>query len=289
MTDLAPLIIQSLNGLSLSMILVLISLGLAITFGLMGVINLAHGELFMLGAYTVVAVNQYIFPSFWLGIILAPVVVGFIGFSMEKTIIKRLYQRPLETLLATWGVSIVLRQLIRLVMGVGHKMVIPPITGVVRLFGDVNYPLYRLFIVGVTLFVLITVLYILLKTPLGLQCRAVIANRQMASALGINTFRCDSFVFVLGASLAGLAGAIMSPLVTVNPEMGLGFLAKSFFVVILGGLGNLLGVIGGGIVIGSAETAISYFTSSVIAQICVFIIAIIVIRVKPKGLFGGVD
>lgn len=289
MPNLAPLIMQSLNGVSLAMILVLISLGLAITFGLMGVINLAHCELFMLGAYTVVAVNQFIIPNFWAGVILAPIVVGLVGLFMEKTIIKRLYQRPLETLLATWGVSIVLRQFVKVVMGVGHKMVIPPMTGVVPLFAGVGYPVYRFFIIGITLLVLVVVFFILLRTGLGLQCRAVIANRQMASALGINTAMCDSFVFTLGAALAGLAGAIMSPLVTVNSEMGLVFLAKVFFVVILGGLGNLMGVIGGGAIIGGAETAISYFSSSVIAQICVFILAIIVIRVRPKGLFGGVD
>lgn len=285
--DLAPLATQFLNSLSLSMILVLIALGLAIIFGLMGVINLAHSELFMLGAYTVVAVNQFVNTNFWLGLILAPIVVGLIGYLMEKGIINHLYKRPLDTLLVTWGISIVLRQLVKIVIGPGHKMVLPPITGVVTLLPGVNYPIYRLFIIGVTILILVGVFYAFLKTNLGLQCRAVIANRQMASALGINTYKCDSLVFSIGAGLAGLAGAIMSPLITVNTEMGLAFIAKSFFVVILGGLGNILGVVGGSLVIGFAESALSYWYSSIVAQIVVLFLAIVVIRFKPKGLFGA--
>lgn len=287
MSELAPLIIQFLNGLSLSMILVLIALGLAIIFGLMGVINLAHSELFMLGAYTIVAVNQYIMPNFWLGLILAPLIVGLIGLIMEKSVIKYLYKRPLDTLLVTWGISIVLRQLVKMILGAGHRNVIPPMSGVVSFLPGVNYPIYRLFIIGITIFILVAVFYAFMKTKLGLQCRAVIANRQMASALGINTYMCDSIVFSIGAGLAGLAGAVMSPIITVNPEMGLVFIAKSFFVVILGGLGNILGVVGGSLVIGFAESAISYLHSSIVAHITVLLLAIIVIRFRPRGLFGG--
>lgn len=283
----APLVIQLLNSLSLSMILILIALGLAIIFGLMGVINLAHSELFMLGAYTVVVVNQYIAQNFWLGLALAPIIVGLIGFSLERSIIQHLYKRPLETLLVTWGISIVLRQLVRIVIGPGHRMVIPPIEGVVAILPGINYPVYRLFIIGVTVAILIIVFILFLKTKLGLQCRAVIENRQMASALGINTYMCDSLVFTLGAGLAGFAGAVMSPLVTVNPEMGMAYIAKSFFVVILGGLGNLMGVIGGGLVIGFTESIISYLHSSIVAHICVLLLAIVIIRLRPKGLFGA--
>jgi len=287
MSELAPLIIQFLNGLSLSMILVLIALGLAIIFGLMGVINLAHSELFMLGAYTVVAVNQYIMPNFWLGLLIAPIIVGLIGLLMEKSIIQHLYKRPLETLLVTWGISIVLRQLVKMILGPGHRSVIPPMGGVVSLLPGVTYPVYRLFIIGITVFILVAVFYAFMKTKLGLQCRAVIANRQMASALGINTYMCDSTVFSIGAGLAGLAGAVMSPIITVNPEMGMVFIAKSFFVVILGGLGNILGVVGGSLLIGFFESTISYVHSSIVAHISVLFLAIIVIRFRPKGLFGG--
>ncbi len=287
MPEYDQIIVQILNGISLSMILILISLGLVIIFGLMGIINLAHGELFMVGAYTVVAMNEYVVKSFWLGVLAAPFVVGLIGLFLERTLIKRLYKRPMETLLATWGVSIAMRQLVKIIMGSGHKMVISPTSGAIKLFSGVEYPAYRLIIIGLTVSILIGIFIFLLKTNLGLQCRTVISNREMASALGINTRFCDSFVFSIGAALAGVAGAIMSPLVTVNPEMGLAFLARSFFVVILGGLGSLLGVLGGGGIIGGTEAFFSFFTSAVTAQVIVLLLAIVFIRLKPKGLFGG--
>ncbi|MGO8989339.1 MAG: urea ABC transporter permease subunit UrtB [bacterium] len=287
MSEQSQVIVQVLNGISLSMILVLISLSLSIIFGLMGIINLAHGEMFMVGAYTVVAVNEFVVHSFWIGVLAAPIVVGALGLVMERSLIKRLYKRPLETLLATWGASIALRQIVKLTMGSGHKMVLSPTTGAIHLFAGVEYPAYRLMIMGITVIILASIFLFLFKTNIGLQCRTVISNRSMASALGINTAFCDSFVFALGAAVAGIAGAIMSPLITVNPEMGLSFLARSFFVVILGGLGNLFGVLGGAGIIGGAEAFFSYFISPVIAQVIVLLLAIVVIRLKPNGLFGG--
>ena len=287
MGESSHVLVQVLNGISLSMILVLISLSLAIIFGLMGIINLAHGEMFMVGAYTVVAVNEFIVQNFWLGLLAAPIVVGALGLLMERSLIKLLYKRPLETLLATWGVSIALRQIVKLTMGSGHKMVMSPITGSVQLLPGVEYSSYRLIIMGITVVLLAGIYLFLFKTNIGLQCRTVISNRSMASALGINTDFCDSFIFALGAAVAGVAGAMMSALITVNPEMGLSFLSRSFFVVILGGLGNLFGVVGGAGIIGGTETFFSYFISPVTAQVIVLLLAIVVIRLKPKGLFGG--
>lgn len=277
-------VIQALNGLSIGAILVLVALGLAIIFGLMGVINLAHGEFFMLGAYTVVGVYALV-PNFWVGLAVAPLAVGTLGLLVETTLIRRLYNRPLDTLLATWGLSIVFRQLVRLIMGPGHFNIANPIIGNVSFLG-INYPIFRLFIIGVTVLVVALMAWFWLRTDLGLQCRAVITNRRMASAVGIDQRRISRLVFAAGAAAAGLAGAIMSPYVTINPEMGLDFLARSFLVVTLGGIGTLFGVLGGGVVIGGLEGLVSYHTPPVVAQITVLLLAVIMLRFRPRGLFG---
>ncbi|MGQ9674508.1 MAG: urea ABC transporter permease subunit UrtB [Chloroflexota bacterium] len=282
MPEIDSIVIQLMNSVSLMAILALISVGLAIIFGMMGVINLAHGEFFMLGAYTVVAV-QLLVPNFWLGVVLAPIAVGLVGLVMEVSVVKRLYTRPLETLLATWGFSIVLRQVVRIVMGPGFRQMPAPFGGQVSIFG-IPYSSYRIFIIGVTVVVMLAVAYWLLRTGFGTQVRAVISNRQMAAAIGINTANADRFVFALGAGLAGLAGAIMAPLVTINPEMGIPFLARSFLVVVVGGLGSLWGVVGGGAIIGGGEGLVSFFTSAVVAQVVVLLLAILVIRIRPEGL-----
>jgi urea transport system permease protein len=282
MPEMSSIIVQLMNSVSLMAILALISVGLAIIFGMMGVINLAHGEFFMIGAYAVVAV-QLIVPNFWVGVIVAPIAVGLVGLAMEVSVVKRLYTRPLETLLATWGFSIVLRQLVRLIMGPQFRNMAAPFTGQVSIFG-VPYSSYRVFIIALTAVVMAAVAYWLLRTNFGMQVRAVIANRSMASAIGINTANADRFVFALGAGLAGLAGAIMSPLVTINPEMGISWLARSFLVVVVGGLGSLWGVVGGGAIIGGGEGLVSFFTSSVVAQVVILLLAILVIRIRPEGL-----
>jgi urea transport system permease protein len=278
-------LLQTLNGLSLAGILILVALGLGITFGLLGVINLAHGELFMLGAYTVLVVDQAT-GNVWLGIAAAPIAVGAIGLLIERGVIKRLYERPFDTLLATWAVSIVIRQGITLWQGGGFQPIPHPITGSVPILG-VPYSRYRLVLLGLGVAVLVLAGLLLYRTRLGLQARAAIQNREIAAAMGINVGLLDSIVFTLGAALAGLAGAAMGPLVTVSPTMGLPFLASSFFVVILGGTGSLLGVAAGAAIIGGGQALISFFANPVIAQVAVLLLAIVVIRLAPRGIFGA--
>lgn len=275
-----------LNGVSLAAVLILISLGLAIIFGLRGVINLAHGELFMLGAYTVWFTESKGLPPFWVGFLLAPLVTALVGWVIERSFIRFLYHRPIETLLGTWGVSIVLRELVRILIGPEHRYATQPITGQFQLLGF-SYPLYRIAIIVFTAVVVGGVVYLFTRTDFGLRVRATIADRSIAEAVGINTASVDQMVFVLGAALAGLAGAVMSPVIAINPNMGLDYFARTFLVVILGGVGNILGTIGGGSLIGLSEAGFSAFTKPIVAQIIVLALAILAIRLRPQGLFGG--
>jgi branched-chain amino acid transport system permease protein/urea transport system permease protein len=282
---LESLVIQSLNALSIATILVLVSLGLAVIFGMLGIINLAHGEFFMLGAYCVAAVVAAGWSPWW-GIALAPLVVGAVGMVAERLVIRPLYRRPLDTLLATWGLSIVLRQVVRLIFGSGQMMAPSVIVGSTALFG-VAYPTYRLFIIVLTAAVVAGTFYLYFRSDLGLRIRMVIAHRDMAGALGVNAHATDLWAFGIAAAMVGLAGAIMSPLVVINPEMGQEFLSRAFMVVIIGGVGHLYGVIAGGAVIGGAEGALSYFLRPVVAQILVVLLAVVVIRFRPQGLTGS--
>lgn len=274
-----------LNGVSLAAVLILISLGLAIIFGLRGVINLAHGEFFMLGAYTVWVTENAGLPPFWAGFVLAPLVTALAGWIIERSFIRFLYRRPIETLLGTWGVSIVLRELVRIVIGPEHRYATQPITGQFELLGF-SYPLYRIAIILFTAAVVALMVYLFAHTDFGLRVKATISDRGMAEAVGINTSRVDQMVFVLGAGLAGLAGAVMSPVVAINPNMGLDYFARTFLVVIIGGIGSMLGVLGGGSLIGMLEAGLSAFLKPIVAQVIVLVMAILVIRLRPQGIFG---
>lgn len=279
------IVIQLLNGLSIAAILVLVSIGLAIIFGMLGVVNLAHGEFFMLGAYCTATVSMLGLPV-WLGPVIAPFAVGAIGIVVERTIIRPLYKRPLDTLLATWGLSIVIRQVVRLIFGSGHMMAGSIIVGSTSIFG-IAYPTYRLAIVVVTCIVTAFTFYLYFKTDFGLKIRLVIANRSMASALGVNVHATDMWAFGVASALVGFAGAIMAPLIVVAPEMGLEILARAFVVVIIGGVGHLYGVIAGGALMGGTEAAISFFTRPVVAQVLVILLAVVAIRFRPRGITGS--
>lgn len=282
--DFASFIIQILNGFNLILILLLVAIGLVIIFGLMEVINIAHGEFFLLGAYTVL-MAEWGGLNFWIGLFLAPIVVGLIGLATEFLCIRFLYERPLDTILATWGISIGIKQFIIIVFGPAGQMIIHPFPAMVR-FSGIEYPAYRLFTMAASIAIIIFTLYVFLKTDYGLKARAVIANRSMASVLGINTRKMYQTTFVFGSALAGLAGGIMSPLMSVDPQMGLGYLIPAFLAIIIGGTGTLYGVLGGGSIIGGADSIFSYLISPVGAQIVIFSIAILIIRLRPQGLFG---
>ena len=280
-----PVVIQLLNGLSIASILIMVSLGLAVIFGMLGIINLAHGEFFMLGAYCVATATAWGVSPWW-GIAASPIVVGLVGMAAQQTIIKPLYRRPLDTLLATWGLSIVIRQVVRLIYGSGQMMAGSLITGSTHLFGF-SYPTYRLFIILVTAVIVTLTFLLYFRSDFGLRIRMVIANRPMAGALGVNTQSTDLWAFSIAAAMVGFAGAIMSPLVVINPDMGLEYLSRAFIVVIIGGIGHLYGVIAGGVAIGGTEAALSFYLRPVVAQILVVFIAVVLIRIRPQGLTGG--
>jgi urea transport system permease protein len=278
------LVTIGLNGLTQAMVIALIAIGLAVIFGLRGVVNLAQGEFMMLGAYVVVVADRYL-PTFWPGLVLAPVIIGLAGAALERLVIRRVYSRPLDMLLVTWGLSIILREVIRLVFGAGYQYATAPISGQATVLG-IEYPAYRLFVLAVSTTVLAATFGLLLWTDLGLRVRAAIENRNMAAALGVAVGRVDTLVFAFGAGLAALAGAVLSPQITIRPEMGLDYLALMFVAVVVGGVRPLWGVIGGAMLIGGGTSVLSALAPPIVAQIAVLIAALLVLRFRPQGIFG---
>ncbi len=274
-----------IDATSYILILVLIALGLMIVFGMMGVINMAHGELFMIGAYVMVVCQSAGLP-FIAGLILAPVIVGLLGLLIEALLIRHIYLRPLDTILATWGLSIALKQAIVLLFGPESQSIASPINDMISI-GDFSYPLYRTLVMLAALLLVGGTFWIFLKTDFGLQARAVIARPDTAATLGINTRRLYRWSFVIGTALAGLAGALIAPTISVDPQMGLGYLIPGFLSILVGGAGPLAGVVVGGSVVGGANSLLTVWISPVAAQIAVFILAILVIRLRPEGILGG--
>lgn len=277
-------IFQLLNSGTLIAILFLVSLGLVITFGLMGIINLAHGEFFMLGAYTVVVGAELGVPLVAM-LVATPFIVGAFGFALEKTIIRRLYSRPLDTLLATWGLSLVIRQVVTIVLGSQQRGSDALFSGTVSILG-VDYPVYRIFIMAMALLIGAAYFLVIFRSDFGVKLRAVIEKRDMATALGVDSRRVDALTFAGGAGVAALAGAIVSPLGTVNPNMGLPWLIDSFLVVIVGG-DSAIGPVVGAFFVGGAESTLAFFIQPVTASMLVLIFAIVALRLRPQGLAGG--
>ncbi len=276
-----------LNALTLISILALVGLGLTISFGLMNVTNLAHGEFVTVGAFTVYFVQSH-GGSFWLGLVAAPVVGAAVGLLLEGIILRRLYERPVGAILATWGVSLILQQGIELTFGLGAKPVVPPLDGVIDL-GVTAYPVYRLILIVIALLTLVGVVLLVARTRFGLDIRTVIQNRDMAEAVGINTRRTYAVAFGFGAAVAGFAGALISPLATVLPQMGVNYLANAFFVVIVGGAGSVFGLIAGSTFVGGLTSILNYQISPSLAQALVLLSAIVIVRFRPHGLvsIGG--
>jgi branched-chain amino acid transport system permease protein/urea transport system permease protein len=274
-----------LDTASFMLALLLVTLGLVIIFGLMNVINMAHGEFFLLGAYTVVVVQQ-MGGGFWLAFVLAPLVLAVVGLIVEEVVIRHVYHRFIDTILATWGLSLAIKQLVIVIFGPASQQVVGPFPQPVEIFGVV-YPSYRLFIMGVSIVVAVGTFLLFYRTRLGLAARAVIANRMMASSLGIDTRRMDRATFAFGAALAGFAGAVMAPLMSVDPQMGVGYLVPAFLSILVGGAGSLLGALLGTTLIAGSDTIVSTYWTQVLAQIVVLSLAIVVIRIFPQGLTGG--
>jgi urea ABC transporter permease protein UrtB len=271
-----------LNAMTLISILMLVGLGLAIIFGLMGVINLAHGEFVTIGAFSL-AMIQGFGGSFWLALLLAPLIGAALGFLIERLLIRHLYSRPLATILATWGLSLIIQQSLQLTFGAAPQKVDSPITSSVELFGA-NYPLYRIVMIGLAISVMLACSLVVRRTRFGLDLRSVIQNRDMADALGIDTGRVYAIAFSAGAGLAALAGVLIAPLTAVIAQMGVNYLARSFFVVIVGGAGSVPGVVAGSAVVGGSETLLNYVIPATLSQALVLVLAVIIVRLKPSGL-----
>src|SRR5215470_2004939 len=282
-------------GVSLGSVLLLAAIGLAITFGVMGVINMAHGEMVMLGAYTTFVVQEVIrtrYPaafdySLLIAVPLAFLVAGAVGILIERSIIRFLYGRPLETLLATWGLSLVLQQAVRTAFGPPNREVGNPswMSGAFEL-GQITITYNRLWILCFTLAVFAILLLMLRFTSLGLQMRAVTQNRRMAASMGIATSRVDALTFGLGSGIAGIAGVALSQIDNVSPNLGQSYIIDSFMVVVFGGVGNLWGTLVGAFTLGIANKFLEPVAGAVLGKIAILVLIILFIQKRPRGLFA---
>jgi urea transport system permease protein len=285
--EIAPLVTQFLSGLSVVAILIISAIGLAVIFGVAGVINMAHGEFIMVGAYTAAVVGQLGGNTF-VAIPVAFVVVGLLGLVVERGIIQWIYDRPLETLLATWGVGIALQVIVKLIFGPELYYVGAPksLDGGIHLIGRLPFPYYRIFLIVLALVLVAITFHLIFRTDFGLKVRAVRRNRAISGCLGIDTAKVDMLIFTFGSGLTGIAGAVLAPIKSVSTTMGFPYAVDSYMVLVLGGVGNLWGVVAGSGIIGEAETVLAYIFNNVIGRLLVFVFIVIIIRIVPKGIFG---
>jgi len=279
-------LVAALNGLTLICVLMLIAVGLAVIYGLIGVINLAHGEFVTIGAFSVAAV-QMGGGNFWMGLLAAPFIGAAIGLLIERGILKHLYERPLAAIMATWGLSLMVQQTLQLLFGAAPLPVEAPFGGSSIHLADAAYPVYRLFLIVMALSVMLLVWFLIRHTPYGLNLRAVLQDRRVAETLGINTRWVYMSAFTAGAALAALAGALLAPMTVVIAQMGINYLARSFFVVIVGGVGSVSGVVAGSSLIGGLETFFNYTISAALAQALVLGLAVVIVRYRPNGILNG--
>jgi len=281
--DVNILIDQVFVGVSFVSVLILVALGLAIIFGIMGIINLAHGEFLMVGAYVFYTLtNLGVNP--WISFLIAPPVMGVIGMGIERGIIRRLYGRILDTLLATWGISMVMVQVVRIIYGPHGQNVPNPLVGAIVVLGT-SLPAYRVFLLGATAALLIFIYSLFKYTDFGLKARATMHDEATAAALGIDTQRIYMYTFGIGAAITGLSGALIAPIAGVVPTMGVSFIARSFLVVTIGGSDALLGTMSAGLILGSIETAVSLATTVILGVVSLLLVASLLLRVRPEGIF----
>jgi urea transport system permease protein len=284
------------TGASLGSILLLVALGLAITYGLMGVINMAHGELMMIGAYATYVIQNlfktYAPAAFDYYILLAIpasfLASALVGALLERTVIRFLYGRPLETLLATWGISLVLMQAVRTIFGAQNVQVENPawLSGGVQVFSNLVLPYNRIAIIAFALLVLLAITLLVNKTRLGLFVRGVTQNRTMAACVGVNTARIDMYAFSLGAGIAGLAGCALTQVGNVGPDLGQSYIVDSFMVVVLGGVGQLAGTVYAALGLGVINKILEGWQGAVLAKIMVLMLIVVFIQKRPQGLFA---
>ncbi len=286
-------------GLSLGSILLLVALGLAITYGAMGVINMAHGEMVMIGAYVTVLSGIWLGTNIFVAIPLAFIVTALLGLLIERVVVRRLYGRLLDTLLATWGIAILIQQAVRLefglsffgihVQGLGpglQNVSVPAFLQGTFSIGGADINRYRTFIILVTAALALATWFIIYRTTMGTQVRAIIRNPKMASACGIDVTRVNALTFALGSGLAGVAGVMMSGFKTVFPDMGTSMVVDGFLVVVMGGVGSLLGSVFSAGILGEINGLVAAATNDILARAVVFGVVIAIIVLKPKGLFA---
>ncbi|GBG10294.1 branched-chain amino acid ABC transporter permease [Paenibacillus agaridevorans] len=288
-------ILQLFNGLSISSILLLVALGLAITFGLMKVINMAHGELIMIGAYATY-LTQNLFLDYmpasmfnWYFVLAIPVsfAIAFaIGLVLEMGLIRFLYGRPLDSLLATWGVGLVLQQLARTIFGAPNVAVKSPawLDGGMQIFGGTLLPYKRLFIIALVIACLVAMYVYIYRSLEGRRMRAVMQNREMAACLGVSTRRVDAMTFAIGSGIAGIAGCALTLLGPIGPSLGTYYIVDAFMVVVLGGVGKLVGTVLGATGIGMFNTLFEYWTNASLGKVLVFVCIVAFLQWKPSGL-----
>jgi urea transport system permease protein len=286
-------------GLSLGSILLLVALGLAITYGAMGVINMAHGEMVMVGAYVTVLSGIYLGANLLVAIPLAFIVTALLGLLIERVVVRKLYGRLLDTLLATWGIAILIQQAVRLefglsflgihIQGLGpglQNVTVPEFLQGIVSIGGAEINRYRAFIIIVTAILAVVTWFIIYRTSIGTQVRAIIRNPKMAAACGIDVRRVNALTFAFGSGLAGIAGVMMSGFKTVFPDMGTPMVVDGFLVVVMGGVGSLLGSVLSAGILGEINGLVAAATNDILARAVVFGVVIAIIVLKPKGLFA---
>ena len=281
----AILLPQAFHGLFFGAALALLALGLTVIFGLLGIMNFAHGELFMLGAYAGIVVIG-LTQSFWAALVLAPLAVGAIGALTEVLTLRPLYRRePLYALILTFGLALGLREVVREVWGGDMRRIFEPITGSVPLLGMI-YPRYRLFLLGFSLLLLLAIWLFFTKTRAGIIVRAAVQDAEMLDGLGVNVPRVFTLTFAGSSALAALAGLLLAPVITVYPTMGVEWILLAFIVVILGGMGSMGGSVLAALLIGEAQSLFSLWMNPQRVSIALFAIMIFVLIVRPRGFFG---
>jgi urea transport system permease protein len=288
------ILLQAFNGLSLSSILLLIALGLAFSFGLMNVINMAHGEFIMVGAYVAYLFQQHLAAAvggielglwFLLAIPAAFLISGLLGLLLEVSVVRFLYGRPLDTLLATWGVGLILQQAARSIFGAPNVQVVSPawLNGGLVITAGLLLPYKRLFIIGLVLICISAIYIYLYRSASGRRMRAVMQNREMADCLGVRSRRVDAFTFALGAGLAGIAGCALTLIGPIGPSLGTYYIVDAFMVVVLGGVGRLPGTILAALSIGVFNTLLELGTTASLGKVLVFVLIIAFLQWKPSG------
>jgi urea ABC transporter permease protein UrtB len=276
------LVLNALTGISL---LIIVSLGIAVTVGMMGVINLAHGELVMVGAYTVSVLTQQANCPLLLAMVAAPIVAGLVGFAIERLVVRWLYGRVIDTLLATAGISMVLIQIARILFSSDSRSIAMPFGSLT--IGSGSIAVYRVLMIGLAIALSLLTYLIFTRTRYGLEARAATLNPDMAAAVGINAAQTNLWTFVLGSALAGIAGAILAPFTTVTPSMSGLFMARAFMTSITGGPALLLGTAASATALGVVESIVAVITTPVLGQVALLICSVVLLRIFPKGVSGS--